>query len=452
VDYIAEMLQDDDSRVSTRVASILLRIPAPFGRREPDRQLIEKAKSLLRYTAVMGNLAARQHAVMAMGDWGDAEAVGFLVNELHDRALPVMIRRAILSALANIRSEAALPYLVEGLGHEDTSLREAAADLLGRIGNTAMAPVLAALQNPKLEDGALFALEKLPVPAAEPIEQFAGNAVARAVEYGCLRQVSRAISQSEAVTLLVQSLDKKSNEYGIRALRAIGLLGDRQAMSLAIDILNTQNIAQRANVIETLESTRMRWRKIIQPLMHLWEEEPAPDGNMDWQKLFMDEDPWIRECAYFAAHILGVRKMENIATLSLMERILFFKRIPLFADLSPGDLKQIAAIAQEESFSEGTAIIREGEIGDVMFIIVSGEVRVISTKEQREVEVARRKAGDFVGEMAIIGKEPRSATLRAIGNVRTLSIDQKSFEALLHDRPDHPGLISAAQGSLKEAA
>jgi CRP/FNR family transcriptional regulator len=110
--------------------------------------------------------------------------------------------------------------------------------------------------------------------------------------------------------------------------------------------------------------------------------------------------------------------------------------VPLFANLSPGDLKQIAAIAQEESFSDGTVIIREGEIGDVMFIIVSGEVRVISVKDNRELELARRKAGDIVGEMAMISREPRSATIVASGNVRALCMDQKSFEALLLDRPE----------------
>ena len=145
--------------------------------------------------------------------------------------------------------------------------------------------------------------------------------------------------------------------------------------------------------------------------------------------------------------------MENLATLSLMERILFFKRVPLFENLSPADLKQVAAIAQEESFSDGVTIIREGDAGDVMFIIVSGEVRVTSTRHQQEVELARRKAGEYVGEMALISKEPRSATLTTIGNVRALCIDQKSFEALLRDRPDVSlAVIQVLCDRLKEAS
>jgi len=128
--------------------------------------------------------------------------------------------------------------------------------------------------------------------------------------------------------------------------------------------------------------------------------------------------------------------MENIATLSLMERILFFKRVPLFANLSPADIKQVAAIAQEEAFSDGVTIARQGDPGDVMFIIVSGEVRVVVSKNDKNIELAKRKPGEYVGEMALISKEPRSATLTAIGTVRALSIDQKSFESLLRDRSD----------------
>lgn len=145
--------------------------------------------------------------------------------------------------------------------------------------------------------------------------------------------------------------------------------------------------------------------------------------------------------------------MDNIATLSLMERILFFKRVPLFADLSPADIKQVAAIAQEESFSDGDMIVYQDEIGDVMFIIVSGEIKVLTSKNQKEVEIARRKVGEYVGEMALISREPRIASLQAVGNVRALCLDQRSFESLLRDRPDVSiSVIRELCGRLKEVS
>lgn len=454
-EHISPLLDDENTRVKARTASSLLRLSAPFGKRAKDRQMIERARSYLRYTAAMGNLADRGQAILAMGDWGDVEAYNFLVNELRDRALPISIRRAILLALAHIGQDASLPYLIDALGHTDVSIRETAADLLGQMGQAAMEPVLIALQNPRQEEGALLALQRLPAPAEEPIEEYARAAVSRAVEYDCLRRAVTATSENGAVGLLSESLQKKSHEYSVRALRAIGLLGDRDSMNLVIEILGMRNSAQRANVIEALESIHAHWRSILQPLMRLWEEEaaPAPVEKVDWRRLISDDDPWIRDCALFAAHQLGEMKMENIATLSLMERILFFRRVPLFAALSPSDLKQVAAIAQEESFSDGVTIASEGEAGDVMFIIVSGEVSVISRRDQKEVEIARRKAGEYVGEMALINKEPRSATLTSVGNVRALCIDQKSFESLLRDRPDVSlAVIQVLSDRLKEAS
>jgi HEAT repeat protein len=428
--YLNPMLDDTDSRVSTHAASALLKVGCN----------VDRAKSFLRYTAAMGELSDREHAITAMGEWGDSEAFDFLINELKDRILPIRIRRVILISLARISSEKSMPYLVDALGYMDVSIQEEAANLLGQIGQPAVEAVLIALQNPKQEEGALLALhaKRLPMPPQEPIEKYARAAVACAVEYDVLMRGVKHEIQNEATSLLIQSLQRKSNIYGIRALRAIGLLGDRDSMNLAIEILEVRNSAQRANVIEALESLNSRSRNIIQPLMRLWEEEavPGPNGKADWGRLTTDEDSWIRDCALFAAHKLGEMKMENIATLSLMERILFFKRVPLFANLSPSDIKQVAVVAEEVSFSNGAIIVRQGEVGDIMFIIASGEVRVSVSKDQKEVELARRKVGEFIGEMALLSKAPRSATVEAVGNVHTLCINQKSFESLLRDRPD----------------
>ena len=128
--------------------------------------------------------------------------------------------------------------------------------------------------------------------------------------------------------------------------------------------------------------------------------------------------------------------MDTLATLSLMERVLFMRHVPLFADLPPADLKQVAAIANECLFEDGEALALEGEAGDEMHIVVSGEVRIILGKGGQEHEIARRTAGDYVGEMAIISQEPRMASLITAGQVRTLRIDQKSFEAILRERPE----------------
>lgn len=125
--------------------------------------------------------------------------------------------------------------------------------------------------------------------------------------------------------------------------------------------------------------------------------------------------------------------METLQTLTLMERALFLRGVPLFSSLAPGDLIQVAQIGQEKFHPHGETIIREGEMGDEVFVIVSGEVRVLVEGSR---EIARRKAGEYVGEMSILSREPRIATLVAEGEVRTLCIGQAQFEGILRERPE----------------
>ena len=130
----------------------------------------------------------------------------------------------------------------------------------------------------------------------------------------------------------------------------------------------------------------------------------------------------------------GDLSLKTLDTLSLMERILFLRRVPLFASLPAADLKSVGAIMIERAYPADEVIASEGEPGDEMFIIAQGEIRVVAGPGQG-AELARRRAGEYVGEMAIISQEPRMATLVAATDVRLLCIDQEHFEALLNERP-----------------
>ena len=129
--------------------------------------------------------------------------------------------------------------------------------------------------------------------------------------------------------------------------------------------------------------------------------------------------------------------MQTLHTLSLMERILFLKRVPLFTNLPPAELKQVAAIADEHLFVDDEVIAQQDEPGDELYVIVSGQVRVVvSLDGDEESELALRGAGEYVGEMAVISQKPRMAKLVAEGDVRTLCIEQKQFEGILRERPE----------------
>jgi CRP-like cAMP-binding protein len=116
-----------------------------------------------------------------------------------------------------------------------------------------------------------------------------------------------------------------------------------------------------------------------------------------------------------------------------MERILFLRKVSLFAGLPPEDLKQVAAIGLEQLYQDGEEIVHQGDLGDELFIIISGQVRVIKGSGE---ELAIRGAGEYVGEMALLDQAPRSATLESKGEVRLLSIEKDDFDSILRQRPE----------------
>ena len=128
---------------------------------------------------------------------------------------------------------------------------------------------------------------------------------------------------------------------------------------------------------------------------------------------------------------------ETMTTLPLMERVLFLRRVPLFSDLPPQDLRPIAAIATEQSYADADTIAEQGAPGDAMHIIVSGYVMVILREPNGHQRViAVRSESDVIGEMAVITGTPRMASLAARGPVRLLTIGRRQFEALLRERPE----------------
>ena len=126
----------------------------------------------------------------------------------------------------------------------------------------------------------------------------------------------------------------------------------------------------------------------------------------------------------------------TLTTLSTMERVLFLRKVGLFTALAPPDLLPIAGVAQEHAYADGDVIAEQGELGDVLHIIVDGTVAVLVGTDGAAREVATRSQGDVVGEMSVITSEPRVATLVARGDVRVLSIERPAFESILRERPE----------------
>ena len=87
-------------------------------------------------------------------------------------------------------------------------------------------------------------------------------------------------------------------------------------------------------------------------------------------------------------------------------------------------------------YKDGEVIICEGEEGKCMYVIQEGEVEVfIRGDEGKEIRLGVRGEGEFFGEMAIFDRDVRSATVRALGEARVLTVDKKNFMRRVHEDP-----------------
>ncbi|MBL6928999.1 MAG: cyclic nucleotide-binding domain-containing protein [Rhodospirillales bacterium] len=93
----------------------------------------------------------------------------------------------------------------------------------------------------------------------------------------------------------------------------------------------------------------------------------------------------------------------------------------------------VGALGKE--YAPGEVIVRQGEIGECMYVVQEGTVEVIVEKGGVEAAVGTMGKNDFFGEMSIFGGEVRSATVRSVDSARILTIDKKNFLRGINDDP-----------------
>jgi len=93
----------------------------------------------------------------------------------------------------------------------------------------------------------------------------------------------------------------------------------------------------------------------------------------------------------------------------------------------------MASLGKE--YKEGEVIVRQGEMGNCMFVIQEGEVEAVAEADGKELRLRTMGRDEFFGEMALFEKETRTATIRAIRPTRVLTIDKKNFLGGIHEDP-----------------
>src|SRR5262245_212787 len=107
------------------------------------------------------------------------------------------------------------------------------------------------------------------------------------------------------------------------------------------------------------------------------------------------------------------------------------KSMTLCRSLSTAEVEAIAAIAETREISAGRELFREGDPGDGLFLVISGEIDIVKQGSSGARSLAQLGAGAILGEISLLTSEARSATCRALIDTRVLHLPIKGFRALM---------------------
>jgi HEAT repeat protein len=422
-DALVSMIDDSDAMVAAAAAARGLDLT------HDEDGLASRLRKLLAHPDGSVRRACIEQLALAPPGWEARLAFELLSDPAPD------VRAAALERLAEAAPDRTLEPALAGLQDPDPSVRIAAGRALGSVGADRLEHVLNALEDSRTAEAAVEAVRRTEVNGrGDRVRDFVRSAAARAT-----RDRARAVmipAEDDASGLLRDAILDRGRRIARSGLWAATMLGTRrEAMETAIENLDGGS-AQVATALETLETAGDP--ALVRPLLTLWEPVGPPSStNRDWLSIALeDEDPFIRQCAYVVrARRDGGSMPGSVKALSVIERVLFLRKVSLFADLSPADLEQVAQLVEERGYADGEVIAAEGEVGEELHIVIEGTIRVVQGREGSEREVVRRSSGDVVGEMSLIAQTPRIASLIADGPVGTIRLGRHEFESMLRERP-----------------
>ena len=134
--------------------------------------------------------------------------------------------------------------------------------------------------------------------------------------------------------------------------------------------------------------------------------------------------------------------------ISTVEKVLFLKSIDLFSQIPGEDLAQVGLISTEEGRDQGDLIFSEGEAGDALYLVISGQVRV----HRDDRVIAELGERECFGEMALLDAAPRSATVTALSDVSLLKITREDFQEIMAEKPEIAmGIIKVLTRRLRDS-
>jgi CRP/FNR family transcriptional regulator, cyclic AMP receptor protein len=113
------------------------------------------------------------------------------------------------------------------------------------------------------------------------------------------------------------------------------------------------------------------------------------------------------------------------------------QKVPIFSGMSQPCLMATLAVAEHFPVKAGESVFREGDMGNSFYVLIAGDVVVEKIRDDKAVELARLGAGECFGEMALVGNDVRSATVRALSDAVTM----RFYRELIDGNPESAHII-----------
>lgn len=416
------------------------------------------------------------------------------LHDLNDTVTPYIehrdegVRLAALSAY-HVNDKASLDAAIMRLTDKDPRIRQMAESRILHAKFVDGKTLIKAMDHPNhhLRESLFHLLDKLQIKDLD-LYRFAKDQLEGVYKYLNEGNGVAALPDSDARNLLLDHLQEQRDMIVRRVLRVLAVQDRSGRLQVISRGLLTKDSRQRANSQEALEDLLdKRLSRVLMPLLeddaHVYAQDvgkrqyglTAYRGNAaellnhllarhdDWISILMtlfllekmpqlkvdidivahvehNKNPHIRQLAQSVIaqrnHKRPKEDNEMDTALALPDIILKLKSIDIFDDLSVNELAAVASVTEDVSFSAHKIVIKEGDPGDTLYLIIEGEVAVIKTESDgSEIILDHIHAGEHFGEMALFEDIPRTATIRTITSCRMLMLHKQEFNEMVREYP-----------------
>jgi HEAT repeat protein len=469
--HLSDLAASADPRMRLLAARAIGEAGLPTGQ-DPLKALLADASPEVRRAALSaaGKLGAPELGPLVLASLGERAYCGAAANALvsggeswvsalaaaMEKDTPRELLSRVVRVLGRISSPSAVAVLCRHLGLPVVSVRQVVLEALAARGYRADA-------------------ESRPVVLQQLREEARDAAWKLAVD--------RDLGSAGALSLLRGALEGEIGLSRERVFLLLSFVYDPKTISRARDNRSSPSREKRAYALEVLDVTLdAELKPWLMPLLDDQPQvcerlapyfaEPERSAPERIRQLMARSEawlsPWTQACALDAAARCSARELageietiwrsgssafvrqtggQAVASLRLqaegtasspespgsrrpmqtIEKVITLKAVQMFAEASEDDLADVAAILEEVSYRKGEVIFEKGEVGDSLYIIIEGRVRVYDG-DHTIVHLGER---DIFGELALLDPEPRFASIAADQDTRLFRLDREAFLELM---------------------